>query len=303
MRSKTTIIVQARSSSTRLPLKVLLPILGKPLIIHLLERISHTQFADNIVLATSSDPSDDLLASIVQQNGFNIYRGSLNNVLKRFFDCATLYEAENIVRITGDCPLMDPQLIDEIIENFDSHQVDYLANMLSNSLSVPDGFDVEIFTIDALRKAYRNASLDSDLEHVTPWIKKQDSGFRCKHFIHNPFRPFYRLTVDDQKDFEVVNEIFSSFRGSELFHIDDIVNFMDQNPLIASINCSTLRNEGYLKSTSNDNTSNNSSFSGQGQLLWSKAKSLIAGGNMLLSKNPDMFLPDLWPSYFKSQRM
>ena len=98
------------------------------------------------------------------------------------------HEAENIVRITGDCPLMDPQLIDEIIENFDSHQVDYLANNMLSNFFVPDGFDVEIFTIDALRKAYRNASLDSDLEHVTPWIKST-FWLSLKHFIHNPFRP------------------------------------------------------------------------------------------------------------------
>ena len=123
MKSKTTIIVQARSSSTRLPLKVLLPILGKPLIIHLMERISHTQLAENIVLATSSEPSDDLLASIVKQNGFNVYRGSLNNVLKRFVECATLYESDNIVRITGDCPLMDYKLIDEIIADFNAKEV------------------------------------------------------------------------------------------------------------------------------------------------------------------------------------
>ncbi len=300
MRQKTIAIVQARSSSSRLPLKVLLPILGKPLIVHLLKRISKSKLVDLVVLATSSDPSDDLLARIVQENSFEVFRGSLHNVLERFIECSNYYKAKSIVRITGDCPLMDHHLIDEIVGQFHVEDVDYLANnMDSSSLSVPDGFDIEVFNYASLEKANHHAFLESDLEHVTPWIKKNLGDCCCRHFIHKPFRPFFRLTVDDQNDFDVINAIFSEFRLNSDFSIDDVIHFLSTNPSVASQNNSTLRNEGYLKSVSTENDFIASScLNGKGQILWKEAQNVIAGGNMLLSKNPDLFLPDLWPSYY-----
>jgi len=146
-------IVQARTSSSRLPGKVLLPISGKPMILHQLERLRRSRRLDRIVLATSADGSDDQLAEVVMGAGFSVFRGDLLDVLERFRACATLEQASTVVRLTGDCPLSDPALIDELVETFAAGGWDYLANCVDEQrLSVPDGFDAEVFRAELLER-------------------------------------------------------------------------------------------------------------------------------------------------------
>ena len=139
-------IVQARSSSTRLPGKVLLPIEGIPMVVYQLERLKRCKSLDRLVLATSSDSSDDALSSVVERAGFTVYRGELQDVLRRFSDCARHYGAEVVVRLTGDCPFSDPALVDELVEAYIDEGWDYLAKCVDEKmLTVPDGFDAEVF--------------------------------------------------------------------------------------------------------------------------------------------------------------
>lgn len=251
---KILIIVQARINSSRLAKKVLLPLCGKPMILFQLERLSQYTSNNMVVLATSNEPSDDQLARIVIEAGIDVFRGSLDNVLNRYLQCATVYSADTIVRITGDCPFTDPLLVHELIEEFASGEWDYLSNSADDKrLSVPDGMDIEVFSYKALARAEKAAQLRSEKEHVTLWMRRKDSGLRWKHFVHSPWRKFYRVTVDDEKDYLVASSVANAlYPTNPNFSVDDVVKFLNENPLLAMKNAATVRNEGLLKSITQD---------------------------------------------------
>jgi glutamate-1-semialdehyde 2,1-aminomutase len=296
-------IVQARTSSSRLPGKVLLPLQGQPMILFQLERLRRCKQIDRLVLATSSDPSDDVLADQVAQAGVALFRGDLNDVLERFRACAAREHASVVVRLTGDCPLADPALIDELLHAFNSGDWDYLANCADEQqLTVPDGFDAEVFKADLLERAAVEARLPSEREHVTPWMRSATAGLRWGHFRHEHVRPYYRVTVDDPVDLEVVRQIVAALHPLDPnFGVDEVVAYLNAHPELAALNLATIRNEGFLKSLANDVAAYPTSAvtgNGTGQLLWRRAKRVIPGGNMLLSKRAEMFLPEQWPAYF-----
>ena len=247
-------IVQARTSSSRLPSKVLLPIGTKPMVLYQLERLQRCTRLDRLVLATSDDGSDDLLADVVSQAGFTVFRGDLSDVLERFRACAAKEQATTVVRLTGDCPLSDPALIDELVEAFVDGEWDYLANCADEQqLSVPDGFDVEVFRAELLERAAREASLLSEREHVTPWFRSDNAELRWAHFLHQPVRPYFRVTVDDPVDLEVVREIVAALQPKDpTFGVDAVVEHLEQHPKLAARNLSTVRNEGFLRSLAED---------------------------------------------------
>ena len=297
---KTLAIIQARTSSTRLPGKVLEVIGGLPMIIYQLQRVSRSSEVDKVVVATSDHTSDDELASLVEKAGYPVFRGDLDDVLSRFHACCQVENPSAVVRLTGDCPLTDPSLVDELVKEFFAGSWDYLANCADESnLSVPDGFDVEIFRADLLRRAILEAKLPSEREHVTPWFRRSDSSLNWGHYKHSPVRSYYRVTVDDPIDLEVVRRIVDSLGPKDLhFDVDDVVQYLDANPDVAALNIRTVRNEGYLKSLASDGVVLEKSLSPNGQSLWARAKKIIPGGNMLLSKRAEMFLPEQWPAYF-----
>lgn len=247
-------IVQARSSSSRLPGKVLLPIDGFPMIIYQLQRLRRCQTLDHLVLATSSDSSDDELASLVANAGFSVFRGDLHDVLERYRLCASHYEADVVVRLTGDCPLSDPVLIDEIVNAFLDGGWDYLANCADDQqLSVPDGFDAEVFYANLLTRATNDACLPSQREHVTPWFRSDLAGLKWSHFQHLPIRPYYRVTVDDPADLIVIHHIVDYFSSKNInFGVDEVVNYLQTHPEVAQLNLFTMRNQGYQNSLASD---------------------------------------------------
>ena len=247
-------IVQARMSSKRLPGKVIKTVEGEPLIIFLLKRLLHSKKIDQIVLVTSNEKSDDQLSDLVIKNGFKVFRGSLNNVLSRFHDCALFYKAKSIIRITGDCPLIDPFIVDELISEFEKGDWDYLTNCSDElNLSVPDGFDAEVFKSSGLIKANKFAKLASELEHVTPWLKTKEANLKWRHYVHNPRRKFFRVTLDYMEDFEVIKMIIKNFKTSnKIFTVDDVVRFLIDNPRVTELNNSFVRNEGFKKSLKED---------------------------------------------------
>lgn len=295
-------IVQARTSSSRLPGKVLLPIGGKAMILYQLQRLQRCRRLDRLVLATSDHKSDDTLARVVSEAGYEVFRGDLEDVLERFRACCEQVKATTVVRLTGDCPLSDPALIDELVEAFVNGDWDYLSNSADeNQLTVPDGFDAEVFRAELLELASKGAKLPSEREHVTPWFRSDSAGLHWGHYRHQPMRPYYRVTVDDPVDLEVVRAVVEALEPQDpFFGVDAVVSYLEENTELTTRNQATVRNEGFLKSLAQDASQAQpvAMNEGQGQEMWCRAKCVIPGGNMLLSKRAEMFLPDQWPAYF-----
>lgn len=242
-------IVQARMSSTRLPSKVMKPICGRPILWHVVNRLKASELLDEVVVATTTEPSDDVIAEWCVLNGTPFYRGSLNDVLDRYFNAAKEFGARTIVRVTSDCPLVDPALVDRAIERFSEGGFDHV----SIDSSFPDGLDAEVFSIEALGKAHREAALASEREHVTPYIWKNPRIFRLDRIKSAADLSRMRWTVDDAKDLEFVTRVFEGVGGNgKIFHYEDVLQFLRKNPQLLKINSETARNEGYAKSLKED---------------------------------------------------
>ena len=234
-------IVQARVSSSRLPGKVLKPILGKPMIVHELERLRRSKRIDKIVLATSMDKSDNELGHIVAESGVEVYRGNLEDVLDRYYQCAKRYQPEHVVRITGDCPVLDWRLVDAAIENHLKEGNDYT----SLSEEYPDGLDTEVMRFTALKKAWENAMRPSEREHVTLYIRNHAAEFQCGQVACPQDWGKMRWTVDEPKDYEFIQQIYERlYSSNEDFGMQDILALIDSNPALQSINAGIMRNEG-----------------------------------------------------------
>ena len=278
-------IVQARMGSTRLPNKVMKPINGVPMVELLLTRLAKCQRLDQIVLATSVDPRNQVLIDHVAALGFAWEQGSEQDVLDRFVQAADRHGADVVVRITGDCPLVDPQLVDDCILHFLQAEVDYLSN--TSPPTYPDGLDVEVVRLGALRRALQESTQPFDHEHVTPYVR--ESGlFTTATYAHPQDLSNLRWTVDDPEDFEVISQVFEHFAPEIHFRWQDVLALAQARPELFAANQHLERNQGATMGT--------------GQKLWQRAKRVIPGGNMLLSKRAEMFLPDQWPAYFSKAK-
>lgn len=211
-------IIQARMSSSRLRGKVLEPLLGIPMIVFMLRRVERASHLDHILVATSIDKSDDMLAEVVRQNGFDCFRGSLEDVLSRYAAAADRNKADVIVRLTGDCPLVDPDLIDKCLTTLADGMYDYVSNI--DPPSFPNGLDVEAFTGAALHSANSEAQLPADREHVTSFIRRNKAVFRGANFRSCVDLSHLRWTVDHADDLDFVRYLLQSVRGRELVHAD-----------------------------------------------------------------------------------
>jgi spore coat polysaccharide biosynthesis protein SpsF (cytidylyltransferase family) len=229
MEYKTIAILQARMSSTRLPGKVLRFINGKPMIYWQIQRIKKAKLVDKLILAISEDTSDDVLAEYLGSINQVFVRGSLNDVFDRFRKVESIYKSQSIVRLTGDCPLVMPELIDEIIEQFYKQNLDYMSNTLT--LTFPDGLDVEIFKSDVLdRLQDLNLSI-LEREHVTLGIVNRQDIFSTRNYFNDRNISSYRWTVDNQKDFEFVTKVFAHFELNEVnFSQKELEKFVQSNP-------------------------------------------------------------------------
>ena len=282
---KTVAIVQARMGSTRLPNKVMKPIGGVPMIEVLLTRLARASEVNEIVVATSIDPRNQPLADHVVSLGYKCYRGSENDVLDRYLQAAKSAQADIVVRITGDCPLVDPILVDEVIRQFKDAELDYFSNVTPPTF--PDGLDIEVFTFNALQQAALETSKAYDHEHVTPYLRESEH-FKRAGISHSEDLSALRWTVDYPADYEVVSKVFEYFAPNIHFKWQQVLKLQRNQPEIFSSNQNTTRNEGATMGT--------------GQKLWKRAKQVIPGGNMLLSKRAEMFLPEQWPAYFSKSK-
>jgi len=280
-------IVQARMGSTRLPNKVMQPVrTGMPIIEVLLSRLSKSTEIDKIVLATSNQSVNQPLVDHVEKLGYSVFQGSENDVLDRYYQAAKSVQATEIVRITGDCPLIDPNLVDQVIELFHDEKADYASN--TNPPTYPDGLDVSICTFNALEKAWQQATTKFDREHVMPFIRRNSDMFRTVNLTNQKDQSKERWTVDEPEDMKVVQNIFNHFVPDINFSWKEVIQLRNSKPQLFSKNQHLTRNEG--------------ARIGSGQKLWKRAKRIIPGGNMLLSKRPEMFLPDKWPAYYSKAK-
>ena len=239
-------------NSKRLPGKVLAPIIGRPMICHQLTRIQQSKFAANLVVATTLERSDDQLSDTLTQENYQVFRGNHLDVLDRYYSAAKQYSAEHIVRITADCPLIDSSIIDMIIEDHLANDSDYTSNTLTPTF--PDGQDVEVFTFQALEKAWKRAKYRSEREHVTLYIKNNLELFAHRNIESTSDLSHHRWTVDENVDLEFVKLIFSHF-GQEYassFSMEDVLKFLQSNPEIMELNQTIARDEGLAKSLAED---------------------------------------------------
>jgi spore coat polysaccharide biosynthesis protein SpsF len=242
-------ILQARYTSSRLPNKVLKPILNKPMLLHQIERLQQSSMIEKIVVATSVDNTDDIIERMCSNNNIEIYRGDLDNVLDRLYKCAKLYSPKYIVRLTGDCPLTDWQVIDKMIKFCLEGNFDYVET----SLKFPDGLDAEILTMDALVEAKNNATLPSELEHVTQYVINRPDQFKTRVYEFNQDLSHLRWTVDEPEDFILVEKIYQALYSKNPFFLtEDILNLLKNRPSLEKINNKFIRNEGLYKSLKED---------------------------------------------------
>lgn len=244
-------ILQARVSSTRLPGKVLKPILGKPMLSHQIDRVLQSRRIDQLVIATSTDPSDDQLEILCRQTGVSCFRGSLNDVLDRFYLAAKTRRPQHVVRLTGDCPLIDPEIIDAVIDFYLAGSYDYASNAIQPTF--PDGLDVEVFRFSTLKQAWKEAALPSQREHVTPFIHQQPDRYRIGHYCNAEDLSHLRWTVDEPEDFKLITLIYETlYPANPDFTMQDILNLVDAKPELRTLNAHFMRNEGMLKSKQRD---------------------------------------------------
>ena len=278
-------IVQARYLSSRLPGKVLKKINNKTILEILITRLLKSKNISKIIIACSSNIMDKGIIEVSKKLKIDYFVGSEKNVLSRFYFAAKKYKFKNIVRITADCPLIDPSIVDSVVVNFFKKKVNYASN--TNPPTFPDGLDVEIFKFQELKNAYKNAKSNYDKEHVTSYVVK-NKNIKKFNLKNSQDLSWLRLTLDEKDDFTVIKKVIDNFKNKPNFNLKDIFSYYQKHKHIFSINKDIKRNEGSTLIT--------------GQKIWKRAKDVIPGGTMLFSKNPDLFLPGKWPAYFSKAK-
>ena len=230
-------VIQARMGSERLPGKVLMDIAGKPMLEHVVTRLRYSQRIDEIVVATSLKPADDSIVRFCEEKGVSIYRGSELDVLDRYYQAASLYQADIVIRVTADCPLVDFQGIDVLINKLLEKSLDYVAY---DNLQIPRGLTGEVFTYQGLERTYQNADQAYEREHVTIYMYEHPEGFRIQ-FIEPPNwlkRPEFRLTVDTPEDLVLIRKIYESklLKSTTILDLKEVICLLDQNPELSRLN-------------------------------------------------------------------
>ena len=244
-------ILQARMSSSRFPGKVLKPLLGEPMLLRQVERVKRSTLIDHLLVATSITSSDDLLAKVCQDRNIEVFRGALDDVLDRFYQAANIYKPRQVVRLTGDCPLMDPDLIDRLIEYHLENSFDYSSNTIEPTF--PDGLDVEVFSFESLRQAWEEAELPSEREHVTQFMINRPERFKLGNYKNDLDLSHLRWTVDEELDYQLVKIIFENlYPINPHFSTEEVLTFLNTKPDLYTINSCYIRNEGLLKSLEED---------------------------------------------------
>ena len=243
-------IVQARMLSTRLPGKILVDICGKPLLHHVIDRVKRSKSIDRVVVATTVRKEDDVLEKDCKSMGVDIFRGDEADVLDRFYKCAKLFLADIIVRVAADDPFKEPAVIDRAIRLLTTNKnLDYVSNTIKPTY--PEGVDIEVFTFSALEKAWKEASLPSEREHVTPYMWDNRRLFSTLNFEYEKEdASSLRWTIDIEKDLKFTREVYARlYVPGHIFSMEDILHLLEREPQLKKINQGIERNFGYKKST------------------------------------------------------
>lgn len=242
-------IIQARMSSTRLPGKVLVELAGKPVLEHVVSRIESCKTIQKVVVATSTDESDDAIERWCESLGVACYRGSLNDVLDRYYQAAIQSNADAIVRITADCPAIDPTIVDEVVSAYLVGGYEFFG--LSGEF--PDGLDCTVFAFSAIERAWKEAQLPSEREHVGPYIEKHPELFKSGGLMKFSGLSHHRWTLDEPRDLDFLKIVFERlYQAKKPFLAEDVLALLKAEPELLSINGSIVRNEGYIKSLQSD---------------------------------------------------
>jgi glutamate-1-semialdehyde aminotransferase/spore coat polysaccharide biosynthesis protein SpsF (cytidylyltransferase family) len=294
-------VVQARMGSSRFPGKVLADIEGRPILWHVVERVRRSRNLEFVTVATSTNERDDAIAAFCAEAGIECFRGSEGDVLDRFYQAAKKYEADAIVRITADCPLIDPEVVDKVVEAYLQNGYDYATNTLRSMY--PDGLDVEVFSFSALEAAWCGAKLASDREHVTSYFRNT-GRFRLADVSNDgdPAIGRLRWTVDHPDDLEFVRAVYArmrSFNGHG-FGYRDVLRLLSEEPNLTALNDGTIRNEGYYRSLAKEafipGRQNSIACS---QELKKKADGLIPSCSQTFSKGPSQYVQGVAPVFLR----
>ena len=242
-------IIQARVGSRRLPGKVLAPIVGRSMLERVVERVEAADLIDRVVVATSDDGRDDAVEAICRRRGFACFRGSESDVLSRYVGAAARYGADPIVRITADCPLIDPEIVDRVVEAFAGKGLDYASNI--NPPTFPHGLDTEVLSAEALARTDRESRWQSEREHVTLYVRQHPELFRTFNVTHFADLSGLRWTVDEAADLEFVRAVYERM-GNRVFGMADVLALLAAQPELAQINAEVPRDEGLKKSLAED---------------------------------------------------
>src|SRR3989344_7584764 len=253
-KQKIVAIIQVRIGSSRLRGKVLMPIIGKPMLWHIVNRVKKAKFIDQVVVATSVEKNDDEIAEFCRKNNIDAFRGSEKNVLDRYYQCAKKYKADIVVRITADCPLIDPKIIGKSIKSYLKGNFDYIGVLTgagffkSKDKKYPDGMDCEVFAFQSLEKAYREATSNKEREHVTVYIWRNPNSFKIGKLESTKDYSNIRLTVDYEEDLELVRKIYKElYDKDKIFGLSDIIGLIKGQPGLLKINQKYIGHEGYEK--------------------------------------------------------
>ncbi len=230
-------IIQARMGSTRLPEKVMKKIQEKTVLEHVLERVKQTTGLDEIIIATTVHERDDQIEAEALRCGVNVYRGSEDDVLSRYYEAACLYELDGVVRITSDCPLIDPKLLSEMIVFFREGYYDIVSNASADisQRTYPRGLDTEIFTFSMLEQAFHQGKKTYHREHVTPYIYERAQKIFYYKNKRNDAK--YRWTLDTEEDFQLISQVYQVlYHGKHDFYLKDIIQLFEKNPELYEIN-------------------------------------------------------------------
>ena len=246
-------ITQARYGSTRLPAKILKEVGGETLLEIHLKRILQSKMISKLKIATTDEEGASYITAIADKLGVEYHKGSVDDVLDRFYQTALPEHPDYVVRLTSDCPLIDPEIIDKVVETCIDGDYDYASNTLIPTY--PDGMDVEAFKFSALERAWKEARLQSEHEHVTPYIKKHstvmgENLFKSFNVSAEKDRSELRITVDEKRDFELIKALIENVGTDK--HCSDYIAYLDAHNEIKELNSSIMRNEGYAKSLAND---------------------------------------------------
>jgi spore coat polysaccharide biosynthesis protein SpsF len=241
---RTVAIIQARMGSSRLPGKVLKDIEGEPMLVREVTRVRRAGTLDEVVVATTTEGEDDPVAELCRRRGYSFYRGSLFDVLDRYYRAAQQFSARVVVRLTADCPLIDPAAIDQTANAFFAAGVDFAANRLPEGRTVPIGFDTEVCTFAALERAWREARQPYEREHVMPYLYNTPGRFRTLLVKSEPDHGSLRWTVDTAEDLELVRAVYARFPGRDDFTYQEMLDLFTREPDLAQINAG-VRHKGF----------------------------------------------------------